>query len=196
MTRRTVFSFAGALGLCCFTACGDGTGPTDGFVVSGTIQNNTASPIPSNARLLAVWVVSAASPDYTYVFGEGTIDGATGTFELVLSEPPPAQALNDGTLGVGILVVTTDQGVSSGDDIADVAEAELIGAAGSYGVIYVEDPSSASSFGSWPAEFEAGYGVGEGQDEPTGFDSFVPTDPTDVVIVIDAFANIEFVNWT
>jgi hypothetical protein len=185
------------LGIACIlSACGGGTGPTDGFVVSGTIQNNTSGPIPANARLLAVWVVSAASPDYTYIFGEGTINRNAGTFELVLSEPPPPDALNAGALGVGILVATTNSNVGNGDDITDVAGSELIGAAGWYGVIYINDPAAASAMGSWPSDFDPGYGVGEGQDEPTGFDSFVPTSPTEVVLTIDDLGNIEFVNWT
>jgi hypothetical protein len=188
-------------GLCILSACDSGTtppdglDPTDGFVVSGTIQNNSSGPIPLNARLVAVWVVSAGPQDYTYVFGEGTINRTAGTFEMELSGPPPAAALNDGALGVGILVLTTSASLADGDDIADIPENEVIGAAGWYGIIHVSD-AMAATMPSWVADFDPGYGVGEGQDEATGFDSFVPADPADVVLILDAIANIEFVNWT
>jgi len=183
-----------AIGL--LAGCGDETGPVDGFTIRGTIQNNTSSSVPAGARLLAVWVVSAASPDYTYVFGEGSINRGNGTFELTLTEPPPAAALNAGSLGVAVLVVSTHSSISTGGDITDVRGGALIGSAGSYAVIYVDDNASASAVRSWAADFAVGYGVGEGESSGMGFDIFVPTDPPGVVITIDDFGNIEFVNWT
>ncbi|KPJ96208.1 MAG: hypothetical protein AMS18_01335 [Gemmatimonas sp. SG8_17] len=176
--------------------CSESTSPAEGFTVAGTIQNNTQIAIPANARVLVAWVVSSGAPDHSYVFGEGTIDRAAGTFRVQLTDPPPAAALNDGALGVGIVVVTTNAAVSTGDDLEDIPPADLIGAAGWYGVIFVADPAGAEQVRSWAADFDAGYGVGVGEEVPGSFDRFVPTSASGVVLIIDDLANIDFVNWT
>ncbi|NIN73106.1 MAG: hypothetical protein GTO46_14495 [Gemmatimonadetes bacterium] len=176
--------------------CGDSTGPSQELLVSGTIQDNTQAPIPGDARVLVVWVVSSGPADYTYVFGEGSLDRDAGTFQVRLDLPPPAEARNAGVLGVGVIVVTTNQSVGEGDDIATLPETELIGAAGQYGVIYVTTPEQAAQNRYWAAEFQAGYGVGVGVEVPGDFDKFVPASPSSVVLTIDDWQNIEFVNWT
>ena len=177
-------------------ACSESTSPSEGFTVSGSVQNNTQIEIPANARLLVVWVVSSGSPDHSYVFGEGTIDRTAGTFEVSMTNPPPAAALNAGSLGVGIVVATTNATVSTGDDLEDIPEADVIGAAGRYGVIYVGDPADAAQVRAWAADFDGGYGVGVGEEVPGSFDKFVPTSASSVVLIIDDLSNISFVNWT
>lgn len=176
--------------------CDDATGPGNGFVIQGSIQNNTAAALPTDVRLVVAWVVSSGSPDYSYVFGEGTINASAGTFELTLTDRPPDAALNASALGVGIIVATTNAALSAGDDLSDIPEADIVGAAGRYGVIYVVDSTADVLTGSWAENFEEGYGVGEGMEVPGSFDAFVPVDPSDVVLVIDDLSNIEFVNWT
>ena len=180
-----------------FLACSDSTNPSEGFTVNGTIQNNTQAPIPENARLVVVWVVSSGSPDYSYVFGEGTIDPASGSFEISMPDPPSAAALNDGLLGVGVLFVTVNATLSAGDDIDDIPEADFIGAAGDYGIIYVQgNPGDAAQVRDWAADFDSGYGVGVGMEVAGDFDKFVPTSQSGVVLIIDDIDNISFVNWT
>ncbi|UCG85724.1 MAG: hypothetical protein JSW71_17665 [Gemmatimonadota bacterium] len=176
--------------------CSESTSSSGGFTISGTVQNNTQTEIPTNARLLVVWVVSSGSPDYTYVFGQGTIDRNAGTFELVMTNPPPTAALNAGALGVGIVIATTNASLSTGDDVVDIPATDLIGAAGWYGVIYVGDPAGAAQVRTWSADFDTGYGVGVGEEVPGSYDKFVPTSPSSVVLVIDDLSNIRFVNWT
>src|SRR5215211_6284031 len=168
-------------------ACGDGGGPSDSFVVTGTIQNNTGSPLPANTRLLVVWQVSSGDPDYSYVFGDGTVDANAGTFRVQLDQPPPTEALNAGSLGVGLIVATTNQTIGNGGTIDDATLAEVVGAAGRYGVIYVAP--SGSQYRDWAAEFDSGYGVGVGVDVVNDFDRFEPTDPSSVVLIIDALEN-------
>jgi len=174
-------------------ACGDENGPSNGFVVTGTIQNNTRGPLPANTRLLVVWQVTSGTPDYSYVFGQGTVNAQAGTFRVQLDQPPPAQALNQGSLGVGIIVATTNQTLGDGGNI-DEALDELIGAAGRYGVIYI-DPAG-TSYRQWASDFPAGYSAGVGVDVENDFDLFQPTAPSSVVPIIDALENIDFVNWT
>ena len=176
--------------------CGDGSGPSQGFVVTGTIQNNTQAPIPPNARLVVAWAVSSTSADYTYVFGEGTLDASAGTFEIRLDQPPPSQALNDDALGVGIIVVTTNSSIGNGGDISSVPETELIGAAGQYGIISVTNAEEAAQYRNWAAQFDIGYGVGVGVQVSGDFDGFEPASSSSVVLIIDDLENIDFVNWT
>jgi len=191
---RTQSALAAILLVAAAVACSDSNDPSSGFVVSGTIQNNTGAPLPANTRLLIAWGVSSGSPDYSYVFGEGTIDAAAGTFRIQLDQPPPALALNTGQLGVGIVFATTNQTISTGMDVADFPIAEVIGAAGRYGVIYIGDPST--EVPNWAASFESGYNVGVGVDVVDDFDRFAPTAPSGVVLIIDDLENIDFVNWT
>ncbi len=193
---RSRYAIACALAIAGTTwGCGSATGPQNGFVITGIIQNNSGHAIPLQTRLLVVWVVSAGS-DYTYVFGEGSIDRRRNTFELVMTEPPPVDALNGGAVGVGVVVATVNQTMTTGDDISDLPSTELIGAAGPFGVIYVDDVPEATSIFEWAEGFEAGYGMGVGDEGFGAFDIFVPTDPGDVEVTIDDWADIAFVNWT
>jgi hypothetical protein len=195
-SRRKVIRASLTVAISVFLGCSGSTSPAGGFTVRGSIQNNTQTTIPANTRLLVAWVVSSGSPDYTYIFGEGTIHSNGGTFEVVMTGPPPAAALNAGALGVGVIVATTNATLSTGDDAADIPEVDLVGAAGSYGVIYIADSPGAAAGLGWAGSFGAGYGVGVGQDGGGGFDTFVPTDSDDVILVIDDWSNIDFVNWT
>jgi hypothetical protein len=194
MVNRFRGALAGLLLSTLLAGCGDDNGPSQGFVVTGTIQNNnTGEPLPPNARLVVAWVVSSTSPDYSYVFGEGTLNASAGTFQVRLDQPPPAQALNSGVLGVGILLVTTSQSIANGDDVSSLSEEELIGAAGQYAIISVTNPDGVEG---WAAQFEAGYSVGRGVEVPGDFDEFEPVSSSSVVLIVDDLENIDFVNWS
>ena len=176
--------------------CG-AVGSSGRIVITGTIQNVSGTQLPADTRLLVVWTVASGSPDYTYVWGEGAIDRVGGTFVVQLDNPPPGDALNAGGLGVGVLVLTTDRSLETGDDLVNVPLPRLLGAAGQFGVIYVDgDPTEAAAFRAWAADFPTGYSVGGGQAVPSDFDRFVPDLPDNVVIVVDDWANIGFVEWT
>jgi hypothetical protein len=191
---RIQSALAATLLLASAVACGDGGGPSQGLVVSGTIQNNTGAPLPANTRVLVAWGVSSGTPDYSYVFGEGTVDAAAGTFRVQLDQPPPAIALNNGQLGVGLVFATTNQTVGDGDGADAIPLEELIGAAGRYAVIYIADPSIQNP--EWAGSFESGYTVGVGVDVENDFDQFQPSSASSMVLIIDDLANIDFVNWT
>jgi hypothetical protein len=196
MTPRLVVRLALGLTLATSLACSDSTGPVEEIVVTGTIQNNTANPIPAGTRLLVVWAVAATSDDYSYISGEGTVDAAAGTFRVELT-PPPAIALNGQRLGVGVIFLTTDPDIGEGDDVDGIAPADFVGAAARYGVIYISGPpSDAAGLYGWAADFPAGFSVGVGEAVPGDFDRFVPVDASDVVMIVDALDNIEFVEWT
>jgi pantoate kinase len=136
--------------------------------------------------------VDSGSNDTTYIFGEGTINTSTGTFQIDI-ETPPTEALS-GSIGVGILIVTTNTTLETGDAIDNVSDVELVGAAGMYAIIYLENQSIQEP--AWVSDFSTGYNVGIGMAASGTFDIFVPTAADSPVLIIDDFANITFVNWS
>ena len=193
---RRAFVFLSVLFFTAIAAgCQDGTGP-GGFVVTGHIQNNTQAAIPANARLVVVWGVSSGSPDYGYVFGAGTIHRFNGTFRIQLDQSPPLEALNAGELGVGLIVVTTDQ-LEDGDIITSSSQMTgVLGLTGQHAVIFVAD-TNATQVRAWAGAFDVGYSVGVGVEVPDEvFDIFVPGSRSSPVLIIDDLANIKVVNWT
>lgn len=168
----------------------------ESIVVSGTVVNRSGTAIPANARILVAWFVSAGSPDYAYVFGEGSLTDGGTSFRITLEEPPPREALNEGKLGVGVIIVTTDESIRTGDDLSDLADDDVIGAAGDYGIIYLRPGSDAQSLFPWVKRFDEGYGVGRGVRVRGGFDEFTPVGAHTVELIVDDIDNIAFVNWT
>ncbi|MGH9147057.1 MAG: hypothetical protein ACRD1Q_10135 [Vicinamibacterales bacterium] len=198
MGRRALLLLAAAFVTTVATACENSTDPAGSFVVTGHIENRTQSPIPANARLLAVWVVTAGSPDYSYVFGEGSINPLLGTFRILFDQPPPIKALNRGALGVAVILATTDQSLQVGDSIGNsYPVTEIIGVTGQYAVIFVQNRDTLTA-PTWVDAFDDGYSVGVGVKAlPTEvFDKFAPTSRSSPVLIIDDLANIEIVNWT
>jgi hypothetical protein len=176
------------------TACGDSTGSTDVlFTASGPLNNVSGQPLPAGARVVVAWVVSAGSPDYTYVFGEGTVQG--NTFRVSFTAPPPAEALNAGQLGVGIVLLTSGTGLHSGMRLEDAPpNTVLLGATGNFAIIYkVGDPVAQVD---WAGSFPVGFGAGVGVERPGDFDAFEPVAPTSLELIVDDIDNIDFVNWT
>lgn len=169
----------------------------DDIVISGPVINFTEQEIPGNARVLVLWSVSSGTPDYTYVFGEGVLlDGGT-SFQVELPEAPPAAALNADLLGVGFVVLTTNQDAGLGDDLADIPTSEILGVTGWHGVIYLNrDPNDLPRHVSWASEFNAGYNVGQGVEAESSFDWFEPVAPGTMELIVDDLQNIEIVNWT
>lgn len=183
------------------SSCGDSTSPEPPtpFTVSGTLSGPQLAALPAGSRVVLLWVVTSSSPDYAYVFGDGTIDAANGRFTMTIADRPPRAALNSYGLGVGIpVVVGPGASIPTGrlDDVAAL-QAAALGAAGNYAVIYTAAarPSQMTEL-AWVDAFPLGYGVGRGIILPGTFDGFEPVASTTIEIVIDDMENIEFVNWT
>ena len=167
------------------------------ITVSGTLANKTNKPLPGGTRVLVAWEVVSGSPDYTYVFGEGTIQETRNSFTIDFDGPPPAEALNSFGLGVGIIFLTTSTSLKEGSDVQRLAESEIIGAAGQHAVIYLKrEPTELGVNAGWAGRFKRGYNVGRGIDLPGTFDGFEPVSPSSVEVIVDAIRNIGFVNWT
>lgn len=178
-------------------ACSDDpAAPERGFEVTGTVSNRSGIEVPSDARILVVWGVSASSPDYNYVFGEGDLVDEGTAFRVEIDEPPPEAALNLGAVGVGVIIVTTDQTIGMGDDVESISEEAILGAAGQFGVIYVAPESDAGETLPWVEAFSEGYNVGRGVDVEGDFDEFTAVGADEVEIILDDLDAIEFVNWT
>lgn len=167
-----------------------------GFAVGGTLTAAAGKEVPASAKLLVIWSVSSSSPDYLYKFGEGSSSGST--FGLQLETPPPAAALNNGQLGVGLLVLMPADSVVADGQLAD-ADAELakaLGAAGQYAIIHKANAQVTGR--DWAARFPVGYSCGKGVAATSGetFDSFEPVSCASIGVTVDDIDNIDFVNWT
>lgn len=176
-------------------ACGDDVvGPDEALTVSGTVNNRSGVAIPQNARIVVAWVVSSGSPDYTYVFGEGTLRNGSSGFSVRFDEPPPPEALNSNGLGVGIPLLVAGSDIQPGMRLEDADLSSIRGAAGQYAIIYVaDDPAGLQD---WVTRFPRGYSVGRGVKRANQFDAFEPVAPGSVELIVDDLENIEFVNWT
>ncbi len=191
------------LALFAVSACSDddpattdpGTAP---FSINGTLKFNKDISIPDDARLIVLWIVSAGNPDYAYVFGEGSISSADNSFQLSFDEAPPAIALNDGRLGVGMVFLTTDQGLHQdllleGDLLSD----GFLGAISGKALIYVSGSPDSIEFREWAGDFESGFNLGKGVEQQSGFDTFAPDDDNNLELLIDDDASaFWFPNWT
>ncbi len=179
-----------------FVASCGGDSPTEPqlpITFSGTIQVRNGTTVPANARVLALWGVSAASPDYSYVYGTGTVN-SNGTFTITFDAEPPAEALNSGELGVALLILTTDQTLAPGKVPANYAFPGLIGMTEDHSVIFTKNLTGARAAG-WPNRF-AGFGAGEVERSTTGFDTFRSVAINALKIVVDNLDNINPPNWT
>jgi len=179
-------------------SCASPTNPNgneNSLTVTGTIENLNGTTLTENMKVYVFWRVTSGSPDYTYVWGKGSIDKSNMTFEVNLKDKPPTAALNIGSLGVGIIAIIDDNALQNGILPTDYPTEKMIGIAGWNSVIFKADTSMDSSI-DWLKRFNTGYDTGIGVDEEGIFDSFKPTDKNSIKIIIDAMGNIRVVNWT
>lgn len=180
-------------------ACGDS--PTElvpnelPVTISGTIQIRNGTTVPSNARVLVIWGVSSASPDYSYVFGEGTVH-AGGHFTVTFTTNPPDDALNNDRLGVGLIIATTDQTLGQGQVPSDYTFPGFLGMSEDHSVVFVNTSFGAPGVRPWESGFTSGYNLGEVQRSSTGLDAFRRVALTAARLVIDALDNLNPPNWT
>jgi hypothetical protein len=184
-----------ALALPFVAGCG-GDSPTEPqlpITFSGTIQVLNGTTVPANARVLAMWGVSAGSPDYSYVYGTGTVN-SNGTFTITFDAEPPAEALNNGEVGVALLILTTDQTLAEGRVPDNYNFSGVIGMTEDHSVIFTKNLTGPRA-SDWPNRF-AGYGAGEVERSTTGFDTFKSVALNALKIVVDNPDNIDPPNWT
>ena len=171
--------------------CLDSTDPGDAVTITGVIENRNAATIPANARVVVLWGVSSGSPDYSFAFGTGTVSPG-GEFSITFDGPPPEAALNNGTLGVGLVLLTTDQSLAEGQLPSDYSFPGLLGFTEDHSIIY----RSGTTGIDWAAAFPPEYSVGEVQRSNVGFDSFIRVGLDDLRLVVDMIQNLNPPNWT
>ncbi|MGE3802875.1 MAG: hypothetical protein AB7H80_17805 [Candidatus Kapaibacterium sp.] len=182
--------------------------------LSGTIVNETGQPIPEDATIIVAWSVSSGNPDYTYVYGEGTINREKNTFSVDIQDLP-APAMNtfydNFSFGVGYLIVVSKSQAETifaqGRTIYGDIEEPLYGAANFSNVIYVnKDIDSLDAPGecrsSWLRTFSKGFGFGKGKkaaefEGNCTFDGFTPAPSDEIEIILNNDPNrFAGVNWT
>jgi hypothetical protein len=198
-----VIIFMTALGLIsCDSSSGTGPDTSSYFSISGTIKNPKSIKIPSEAKLYVVWMVSSGSPDYGYVVKAGGVNTSTNTFSLLLTTPPPAEALNRNELGIAYVFLSTasiPDGKLLDDDILNDTTT-MIGAISDRAIIYVNgNPDTANYNRTWVKDFnfKKGYNFGKGWYNPNpGFDGFTPDNSAIELLISRDFDDYVFPNWT
>ena len=174
--------------------CADDTvGPSLPVTFTGTIQVMNGTTVPSNARVLVLWGVDAPGGDYTYVWGSGT-RGANGAFTITFTEEPPPAALTANQLGVGLVILTTDQNVQEGVLSQSFSLESVLGMSEDYSIIFTRNLSEFDQ-SDWPGRFN-GYGLGEVERNSSGFDSFKSVARDALKLIVDDLANLNPPNWT
>jgi hypothetical protein len=170
-----------------------GASNVDSLDVSGTLTPGQGKTVPASAGVAVIWTVSSGSPDYNYVYGKGTSTGET--FKLSLTAPPPEEALNNGNLGVGVVVLWPQGKLPAEGKAGEEVVNGVIGAAGNYAIIY-KGPNAPDM--PWVSDFPPGYSCGKGAPPVPGssHESFTPVDCSEVSITVDDIEKIKFVNWT
>jgi hypothetical protein len=172
------------------------------LTVSGKVTLKKQITVPPTATFTVLWVISAGSPDYEYVYGNGTIDFTNKTFSIVFTKAPPDSALNNytSTLGLGVgMMYVSDLPLGQPRVVTEKDAGNFYGAVNNADIIYIKgNPKDFSNpKSSWPSAFPSGYSVGKGVKNPGTFDSFVPADPTNLELIISDDPNdVENPNWT
>ncbi len=160
--------------------------PAVGMQTSLTVGGSSAV----NSDGAVVWIVTSGSPDYQFLFGR--FQASDGSFRLRFDRAPPAEALNDGVLGVGTLIASSTFDLTqfpegrqaSGESVR--VEDNDAGTALScrYAIIFVQSGLSSilSSEDDWPSNFPLGYSCGEVVPAQEGqtFDTFEPVNCGDM----------------
>jgi hypothetical protein len=170
----------------------DPLSPAYPVTFTGTIQVVNGTTVPANARALVLWGVSAGD-DYSYVWGSGTV-GSNGAVTITFTEEPPVAALNGNQLGVGLVILTTDQNLQQGVVPDSYAFPGLIGISEDYSIIFTKNLSGEIQ-ADWPGRFN-GYGLGEVERTGQGFDSFKSVARDALKVIVDDLANLNPPNWT
>jgi hypothetical protein len=136
--------------------------------------------------------VSSGSPDYSYIFGAGSVQGAQAS--LSFASTPPADALNAAKLGVGaIVVVDANTNLPDGKVNGDLPFT-AIAAAPDHVVVYRTTTEGLLENG-WDKDFPQGFACGQCVHHDSGFDSFAVVDCSSVKLVPFS-KSLKFCNWT
>ena len=144
---------------------------------------------------MVIWEVSSGSPDYTYKFGEGSIQG--NMYTVTFASAPPAEAINSYGVAVGF-VTAVDQSFQLADGRID--DSIAVQARGyTVGAILWKGAAASGTSPEWSAGFNAGYSCGscvQSNDDQV-FDSFSPLDCSMLPLeTASDLSTIDSCNWT
>ena len=186
-------AFVGALVLACSSG-GTGTTPTSSSTSSSGSSSGGSSSGGSSSggsssgtigggteRLVVLWSVFSGSPDYLYSYGGGTT--APKDIIATFGGPPPAEALNGGKLGIGIVAALNDGAtLPEGKVDSENRDAILRAMTPMHAVIYKNTDEQLTSKG-WELAFPQGYTCGKCIEAEAGFDTFEKDDCANMVLV-------------
>jgi hypothetical protein len=150
-------------------------------------------------------MVSSSSPDYSYIFGEGTVDTLSKTFRLIYFSQPPAEVLNVNQLGVAYLFLVANPSLSQGKitNTRGITDSTfLLGAISDRAIIYINgDPQTGNVFRQWEKDFhfKSGYNFGKAwyKTGGVGQDGFEPDSSGSIELIIDNnMQHFSFPEWT
>jgi hypothetical protein len=183
--------------LAAFVACSGGAGtpvnPSPGG--AGGVVSVTASSqgsLPSGGKVAVVWEVSSGDPDYAYIFGTGSVQGAQAS--LSFEAAPPADALNAGKFGLGLVIVVDQSTPLPDGKMKGELTFPISAAAPDYAVIYRNTTETLLENG-WDKDFPQGYACGQCVHHDSGFDTFAVVDCSAVKLVPYS-KGLKGCNWT
>jgi hypothetical protein len=192
-------SLALASALAALIACSGGAGtpanPPAGSAGAGGPFSVTASSqgsLPPGGKIAIVWSVSFGDPDYGYIFGTGSVQGAQAS--LSFDSAPPADALNAGKLGVGVVVVVDANTALPDGKLTGELTFPMSAAAPDYAVVYRNTTEKVLDNG-WDENFPQGFACGQCVHHDSGFDTFAVVDCSAVKLVAYS-KGLKFCNWT
>jgi hypothetical protein len=194
-------SSGGSSGITSSSGGSSGTGGSSGAGSSGASSGNPGifdftakhdgSAPPNGTKVVVLWSVFSGSPDYLYSYGGGQTTGID--VYVSFGGQPPAEALNGGKLGIGLVASLND-----GADVAEgkVADWETLVRAVTpmHAVIYRNGTEQVTSKG-WDVAFPQGYACGKCIEAEAGFDTFEVDDCANLKLVPVA-EDPKFCNFT
>ncbi len=163
-------------------SCKDTSVDKGDIVITGAVSGST---VPEGLTSGVLWRISPDGPDYGY----GSGDSGGGRFEVRLTGGPPAEGLNNNSVGVGLVVLAlAGQDVPRGI-VSDESPPLLAGVSTRTAIIYRSGDDIAGM--TWVSRFPAGLSCGRcvaatGDDK---FDTFEPVACS--AIEVDAGASLE-----
>jgi hypothetical protein len=182
VTTSRVAATASALTLALLTSACGGTRPVGEHTPDrGDFTASIEGAQTSGAKTVVVWVVFASSPDYGFVFGGGASQGSS--VHVTFGGPPPAEALNGGKLGIGIVAVLADGVTLPEGKVGDLNLSVLFQAVSADHAVIYRATTETLIENDWDATFPQGYACGKCVRTGATFDTYAVEDCSKVKIV-------------
>lgn len=169
------------------------------LAVVGSINNKLNLKLESDYKVQIIWLVDPSGQgDYSYIWGQGSIDVARNRFFVLLNSMPPQAVLSQSPegfkLGVGYVFLSKiefPEGIVE-DNIMDNS---VIGVINDRSIIYLDNVLPQSVEPEWlGVDFQKGWNFGKGLylGEKDGWSY---TNCINVEMIIDSTKNFRFPNW-